>query len=167
MANTNVPTTSIATKTVNASRIPPILPAHLGQWGTKASRREYDRLTAEWLANHRHLPVTQNDGLTVMELAAAFAKRLQSVREVEAKLAAIRQEMAKEPSMPADPITIKEMPRLASIDDNTIYNWGTNGRPKPILKNAAGFQRSLATRSCVSGVIPTSFAARTRRSYVR
>src|SRR5262245_49118799 len=47
---------------------------YLGPYGTKASRREYDRLTAEWLANHRHLPVTQSDGLTIMELAAAYLR---------------------------------------------------------------------------------------------
>src|SRR5688572_24087298 len=51
---------------------------YLGPYGTKTSRREYDRLTAEWLANHRHLPVTQLDGLTVVELAAAYLRHAKS-----------------------------------------------------------------------------------------
>ena len=38
---------------------------YLGQYSSTASRQEYDRLTAEWLANHRHIPVTQADGLTM------------------------------------------------------------------------------------------------------
>ena len=42
---------------------------YLGPWGSKASRREYDRLTAEWLANHRHLSLGASGGLTIVELA--------------------------------------------------------------------------------------------------
>jgi len=33
---------------------------------------------AEWLANHRHLPVNQDDGLTIMELAAAYFRHAKS-----------------------------------------------------------------------------------------
>src|SRR6476660_4364769 len=51
---------------------------YLGPWRSKASRREYDRLTAEWLANHRHLPITQSDGLTIMELAAEYLRHANS-----------------------------------------------------------------------------------------
>jgi integrase len=46
---------------------------HLGTWNSPESRQLYDRLVAEWLANHRTLPVeTPRDGLTVMELVARF-----------------------------------------------------------------------------------------------
>ncbi len=44
---------------------------YLGPWRSKASRLEYDRLVAEWLANDRR-PVVPQDGLTVVELLAAF-----------------------------------------------------------------------------------------------
>lgn len=30
---------------------------YLGPYGTKASKREYDRLTGEWLANGRYPPI--------------------------------------------------------------------------------------------------------------
>ena len=45
---------------------------YLGPHGTRASRREYDRLVAEWMQNGRCLTVAQADGLTVTELAAAY-----------------------------------------------------------------------------------------------
>ena len=51
---------------------------YLGQYGSNASRQEYDRLTAEWLANHRHIPITQADGLTIIELAAAYLRHAKS-----------------------------------------------------------------------------------------
>src|SRR4051812_39395525 len=45
----------------------------LGVWDSPASRQEYDRLIAEWLANHRMMPVeARTDEFTVMELAARF-----------------------------------------------------------------------------------------------
>ena len=45
---------------------------YLGPYGTKGSRIEYDRLVAEWLAGGRHLPKSEIDDLTVVELCAAF-----------------------------------------------------------------------------------------------
>lgn len=48
---------------------------YLGPYGTKASRIEYDRITAEWLANGRTLPGTSADAaLSVNELALAYVK---------------------------------------------------------------------------------------------
>jgi hypothetical protein len=47
---------------------------YLGKWNTAESRREYDRLIAEWLANSRRLPCsspTAPNGLTVAELTLA------------------------------------------------------------------------------------------------
>ena len=44
---------------------------YLGKWNTKASRAEYDRLIAEWLASGRCLPEAQG-GATVAELALAY-----------------------------------------------------------------------------------------------
>lgn len=50
---------------------------YLGPYGTPASRAEYDRLIAEWLANGRRLPAPE-DGrgadLTVAELAADYLR---------------------------------------------------------------------------------------------
>ena len=45
---------------------------YLGLHGSKASRIEYDRVVAEWLANGRCLP--SKSGLTVNELAAKYMK---------------------------------------------------------------------------------------------
>jgi integrase len=47
---------------------------YLGPHGTKASRIEYDRLIAEWLAQGRHLAVPGTTDLTVVELCAAFLR---------------------------------------------------------------------------------------------
>jgi integrase len=47
---------------------------YLGPHGTKASRREYDRLIGEWLENNRHpIHVTPNS-ITIVELAARYLK---------------------------------------------------------------------------------------------
>ena len=45
---------------------------YLGDFGSDASRREYDRLTGEWLANGRRLPVEQSHDITVVELIALY-----------------------------------------------------------------------------------------------
>ena len=45
---------------------------YLGPHGTKASKREYDRLTSEWLANGRGLPPGQANDLTVAELLLSY-----------------------------------------------------------------------------------------------
>ena len=45
---------------------------YLGPHGTKASKREYDRLTSEWLANGRGLPPGQASDLTVAELLLRY-----------------------------------------------------------------------------------------------
>ena len=45
----------------------------LGVWNSPESRQEYDRLIAEWLANHRMLPAeAPPDELPVKELVARF-----------------------------------------------------------------------------------------------
>ncbi|MDB5331106.1 MAG: site-specific tyrosine recombinase XerD [Phycisphaerales bacterium] len=49
----------------------------LGRYGTAESRQKYQRLTAEWQANGRHIPVPQDD-LTVLELVNRFWKHAQT-----------------------------------------------------------------------------------------
>lgn len=44
----------------------------LGAHGTKASRAEYDRVTAEWIANGRRLPAAAASDLTVSSLIVKF-----------------------------------------------------------------------------------------------
>ena len=44
---------------------------YLGPYGTKASKAEYDRVIAEWLARSRRPAIDPND-LTIIELIAAF-----------------------------------------------------------------------------------------------
>ncbi|MBI3838796.1 MAG: hypothetical protein HY288_12800 [Planctomycetia bacterium] len=46
---------------------------YLGTHGTKASKLEYDRLTAGWLANGRQLR-TADAELTIVEMLAAFRR---------------------------------------------------------------------------------------------
>ncbi len=46
---------------------------YLGKWNTKASRQEYDRLIAEWIASGRCLLPAKVE-LTVIELAAAYKR---------------------------------------------------------------------------------------------
>ena len=45
---------------------------YLGPYGTEASKKKYDRLIAEWLANGRRLPSAGEQGLTVGELVLRF-----------------------------------------------------------------------------------------------
>ena len=46
---------------------------YLGPHGTRTSRREYDRLIAEWLANGRRLPGgAEQEGVSVAELLAGY-----------------------------------------------------------------------------------------------
>ena len=46
---------------------------YLGKFGSEESRREYDRLIAEWLAAGRRLPAgTAGDGLTINELLLSY-----------------------------------------------------------------------------------------------
>ena len=48
---------------------------YLGPHGTKASRLEYDRLIAEWLANGRRMPAKDSEGhVAVMEVLAAYKR---------------------------------------------------------------------------------------------
>jgi integrase len=45
---------------------------YLGPWNSAASRREYDRLTGEWLAAGRRWPRSISGEVSVVELAAAY-----------------------------------------------------------------------------------------------
>jgi hypothetical protein len=47
---------------------------YLGPQGSKASKREYDRLTGEWLENGRSLPTGQSNDITVAELLLRYWK---------------------------------------------------------------------------------------------
>ena len=47
---------------------------YLGPFGTKASKSEYDRLIAEYLSTSRQQRSSQEDGITVVEVLAAFWK---------------------------------------------------------------------------------------------
>ena len=49
---------------------------YLGPWKSKASKAEYDRLIAEYLANGRQSP-TSGPGLTVMELVDRFRQHIE------------------------------------------------------------------------------------------
>jgi integrase len=51
---------------------------YLGPHGSKTSRDLYDRLTAEWLANGRRLPMDDQTSVSVEELLAAFWKHAQA-----------------------------------------------------------------------------------------
>ena len=47
---------------------------YLGPHGTKASKRQYDRLVAEWLENGRQLVLTECGTITLVELCACYWK---------------------------------------------------------------------------------------------
>jgi hypothetical protein len=51
---------------------------YLGKWDTAASKREYDRLTSQWLSAGRVLVQTPSDLLTITELLAAFWRHAKS-----------------------------------------------------------------------------------------
>ena len=58
--------TNRAVVTINGQDI------YLGKWNTAASKAEYDRLIAEFLANGRRLP--DSNDRTVVELLAAYTR---------------------------------------------------------------------------------------------
>src|SRR5512133_1466006 len=45
---------------------------YLGPYGTAVSRREYDRVIAEWLANGRRTPFDAAQDISIVELIAAY-----------------------------------------------------------------------------------------------
>ena len=45
---------------------------YLGPYDSSDSKREYQRLTGEWLANGRRLPIRAGHQITVTELIAAY-----------------------------------------------------------------------------------------------
>ncbi len=51
---------------------------YLGPHGTAASRREYDRLVSEWMANGRRLPTYDNSDIPVLELINSYWKFAQT-----------------------------------------------------------------------------------------
>ena len=51
---------------------------YLGPHGTAVSRREYDRVIGEWLANGRHHPYAAAADLSVVELIAAYWRHARS-----------------------------------------------------------------------------------------
>lgn len=51
---------------------------YLGAWNSKASRAEYNRLIGEWLAGAGTLPPRATDGQTIMELADAYWRFVQT-----------------------------------------------------------------------------------------
>jgi hypothetical protein len=63
-----------------------------------------------------------------------YQQKLNRINETKKAISDIRQRLTQQPSVPDDLITIKQMSELSHVDDNTIYNWRTKGRPKPILK---------------------------------
>jgi hypothetical protein len=45
---------------------------YLGPYGTKTSKREYDRVVGEWLANNRRLPDVDDGDLSIIELTVLY-----------------------------------------------------------------------------------------------
>jgi hypothetical protein len=51
---------------------------YLGPYGTSESKREYNRIVGEWLANHRTLPLSaRGSGYSMAELIAAYWRHAQ------------------------------------------------------------------------------------------
>lgn len=50
---------------------------YLGEWKSAGSRRQYERLLAEWLATGSSRAARQRDSLSVQELAAAYRMHLE------------------------------------------------------------------------------------------
>jgi integrase len=50
---------------------------YLGRHGSKESKKEYDRITGEWLANGREMPDKSRD-ITILELLVAYGKHAET-----------------------------------------------------------------------------------------
>lgn len=121
---------------------------YLGKWNTAASRREYDRILAEWLQSGRRLAGrgADPDAVTVNEVMAAylrFARTYYSrdgiptreVAHVEACLGAVRDLYGKAAAADFGPIALKAV-RAKMIEKGHARKYvnGNVGRIKRVFK---------------------------------
>lgn len=117
---------------------------YLGEHGTKASRAEYDRLIAEWVANGRRLPNKKHD-VTVMELLDAFwpivvgwhkppvgVKVSKEARKFRTVLRPLRQLYGHTPGVDFGPLRLKTL-RQAWVDAG-LCRKGVNGNVQRIKR---------------------------------
>jgi len=66
---------------------------YLGPYGTATSRREYDRLITEWIANGRQSPVAASER-TIVELMVAYLRHAKAYygtsSELESTIASLK-----------------------------------------------------------------------------
>ncbi len=140
---------------------------YLGPHGTRANRREYDRLVAEWMQNGRQIPIAQSNDLTVTELASAywrFAKgyyqkngRPTNTAGIKIALRFLRGLYGHTPAAEFGPLAFKAV-RQAMIDNgqSRVYINQNADHIKRMFKWAAGEQLLPASvsqsMSMVSGL---------------
>ncbi len=111
---------------------------YLGKHGTEASKAEYDRLIAEWYANHQCLPRTDRQtGLTVNQLLVAYWKHAEQhyrrpdgtptdeLHCLKAAFRPLRQLYGDTPAAEFGPLALKAVRQkmIESVDERTGRPW--------------------------------------------
>ncbi len=123
---------------------------YLGPHGTRASRREYDRLLAEWMQSGRQLPVQSTCDLTVSEVCANYwrfsqsyyRKNGQPTREVglvAESLRFVRQFYGKTNAVDFGPLALKTV-RSRMVD----HGWCRNHTNKNVQRVVRMFRWAAA-----------------------
>jgi hypothetical protein len=113
---------------------------YLGPHGTKASKREYDRLTGEWLANGRNLPTGEGSDLTVAELLLRYwqhakgyyrknGKPTQEISALKSALRPVRELYSSQPARDFGPLALEAV-RQRMID----LKWSRTGINRAISR---------------------------------
>jgi integrase len=138
---------------------------YLGPHGSKAAKRQYDRLVAEWLQHDRRLQPAAGDSITVVELCArylAFAKgyylkdgRCTKVTpSIKAMMAYLKDWYGSEPAADFGPLALKAV-RQRMVDDGLSRSYVNDhcGRIKRMFKWAVGEQLvPVATHQALAAV---------------
>ncbi|TWU29632.1 tyrosine-type recombinase/integrase [Bythopirellula polymerisocia] len=119
---------------------------YLGPHGTKASKREYDRLIGEWLQNHRNPLFSPSDGITIVELCARYWQHAKGyyVKDgrctgenpsIRIALRFLREWYGKTQAADFGPLALKTL-RQRMIDENQSRNYVNSqiGRIKRMFK---------------------------------
>ena len=146
---------------------------YLGPHGTKTSKRQYDRVMAEWLQNDRHLLLSQGDGITIVELCARYWKFAKGyyVKDgrctrvtpaIKCALRYLKERYGETPAVEFGPLALKAV-RERMVDDELSRRYTNDhiSRIVRMFKWAVGEQLVPATVHQTLAIVPSLRRGRT------
>jgi integrase len=132
---------------------------YLGPYGTAASRREYDRLLAIWLANDRRPAVDTAPGLTIVEVLAAFRRHAEkhyrkngqptrSLGNIDDALRPLRQLFGREPVSGFGPLKLQAIQQTLA----------TSGLARPTVNKRIGIIKKVFRWAVAQELAPPSLS---------